>query len=109
MHEHHGFHVVHPEVLFLVVPHGPERSHCHLLGRLFLELAVGGIALAVGILVAFFLIGNITKPLEKAVEMIREMGMGHLGMRLKMDRRDEIGVMAQTMDRFAARSTESAG
>jgi len=44
---------------------------------------------------------SITGPLAKAVTMLNELGCGHLGMRLKMDRADEIGQMAKTMDQFA--------
>jgi len=43
----------------------------------------------------------INRPMQKTVEMIRELGKGHLGTRLKMDRADEIGQMAQAMDDFA--------
>ncbi|HOT93067.1 MAG TPA: methyl-accepting chemotaxis protein, partial [Anaerolineae bacterium] len=44
---------------------------------------------------------NVTRPLEQVVYMIREMSHGHLGERLHLERRDEIGVLAQTMDEFA--------
>ena len=53
------------------------------------------------ILIGYFLTVSITKPLEKSVTMIQEMGKGHLGMRLNMNREDEIGTMAKTMDTFA--------
>ncbi len=44
----------------------------------------------------------IGKPLNMAVKMIDEMWHGHLDMRLELgDRRDEVGVMAKTMDKFA--------
>ncbi len=43
----------------------------------------------------------ISKPLGSAVNMINEMSRGHLDKRLRIDRKDEIGVMAKTMDRFA--------
>ena len=33
--------------------------------------------------------------------MMQEMAKGHLGMRLKMDRSDEIGILANAMDGFA--------
>jgi len=37
----------------------------------------------------------------KTVHMLDEMAVGHLDQRLNMDRADEIGQMARTMDRFA--------
>ena len=59
------------------------------------------IALIVGVVFAFVMSRSITGPLAAAVAMITEMSRGHLGMRLKMDRGDEIGKMAKAMDDFA--------
>jgi methyl-accepting chemotaxis protein len=44
----------------------------------------------------------ISKPLNETVSMITEMGQGNLSMRLNLERGDEIGVMAKTMDTFAS-------
>ncbi len=44
---------------------------------------------------------DITRPLEKVVGVITEMGRGHLGNRLRLKRGDEIGTLANTMDAFA--------
>jgi methyl-accepting chemotaxis protein len=55
------------------------------------------VALGLGFLVAV----SISRPLKQTVRMIQEMSRGHLGMRLKIRRRDEIGLMAQSMDNFA--------
>jgi len=55
----------------------------------------------IGLGFAIALTRSITGPLSKTVEMIDEMGHGHLGMRLTMDRKDEIGILASTMDTFA--------
>lgn len=46
---------------------------------------------------------SITKPVESISHMIREMGKGHLGVRLNLNSQDEIGEMAMTMDAFADR------
>ncbi len=63
------------------------------------------VAGVIGVLAALFLGIIISKgivgPLGRSVEMIQEMGKGHLGMRLSMNRKDEIGVMADAMDTFA--------
>ncbi|MDP3479183.1 MAG: methyl-accepting chemotaxis protein [Desulfoprunum sp.] len=59
------------------------------------------IALLFGLSVAIYLTRSITLPLNKAMLMLTELGKGRLGMRLKMDRADEIGQMAATMDQFA--------
>jgi methyl-accepting chemotaxis protein len=55
------------------------------------------IALGLGSLVA----ASISRPLKKTMRMIQEMTRGHLGMRLNIRRKDEIGLMAQSMDGFA--------
>ena len=61
------------------------------------------IAIAVVIATGFGIVlsRNITRPMEQAVYMIQEMNRGHLGERLNLNRRDEVGVLAQTMDAFA--------
>jgi methyl-accepting chemotaxis protein len=63
------------------------------------------ILLVVGVIIAvvfgIYISGQISKPLGTTVNMINEMSHGHLDMRLRLDRRDEIGVMAKTMDAFA--------
>ncbi len=58
-------------------------------------------AIVFGIAFALILTNSITRPLTKAMQMIQEMGKGHLGMRLKMTRHDEVGVMSSQMDEFA--------
>jgi len=55
----------------------------------------------VAILLGRTLARDISRPLNKTVEMIKELGEGHLNIRLKMERGDEIGVMANTLDKFA--------
>jgi len=61
--------------------------------------------LILGIVIAVFfgvyISALISKPLGVTVNMINEMANGHLNMRLNLDRSDEIGVMAKTMDMFA--------
>jgi methyl-accepting chemotaxis protein len=66
-----------------------------------ISLFLAAIALIVSLLIGILLSRSITKPLGRAVAMIQELGKGHLGLRLKLDSRDEIGVMAATMDAFA--------
>ncbi len=49
----------------------------------------------------FFLARMVSRPMHRAVEMIEEMEKGHLGARLNMNQKDEVGRMAKAMDRFA--------
>ncbi|MDH3392417.1 MAG: methyl-accepting chemotaxis protein [Desulfobulbaceae bacterium] len=58
-------------------------------------------ALILGIIIAYFITRSITQPIGKTVHMLEEMAKGHLDSRLRMDRSDEIGQMAKTMDTFA--------
>lgn len=53
-------------------------------------------------LTIYYLFKNIVvQPLNKTVDMIENMSKGHLSNRLELNRRDEIGLMADTMDSFA--------
>jgi methyl-accepting chemotaxis protein len=58
------------------------------------------IAVIAGLAIGIVLTKAITNPLSQGVEMMKEMAKGHLGMRLKMDRKDEIGDLARAMDGF---------
>nr|MBF0223680.1 HAMP domain-containing protein [Desulfobulbaceae bacterium] len=58
-------------------------------------------ALFIGVIIAYFITRSITGPISKTVAMLVEMGKGRLDNRLKMQRADEIGTMANTMDQFA--------
>ncbi len=59
------------------------------------------IGAAASILMGYYLSRGITGPLARGVEMMQELGNGRLGRRLHLSRRDEIGVLADTMDSFA--------
>jgi len=58
-------------------------------------------ALAVGLALTLFLTRSITQPIQAAMGMIEELEHGRLGRRLRLERQDEIGRMADAMDRFA--------
>jgi methyl-accepting chemotaxis protein len=64
-------------------------------------VAIVAVFSAIAVLIGLYIAGGIAKPLGATVKMIEEMGRGHLGMRLRLERSDEIGVMAKTLDRFA--------
>jgi methyl-accepting chemotaxis protein len=55
----------------------------------------------IGVFIGLYIANGIAKPLKSTVDMLNEMSLGHLNARLRLDRRDEIGVMAKTMDMFA--------
>ena len=58
-------------------------------------------AVVVALLLGFILTNSITKPLKQGVQMIQEMGKGHLSGRLNLKRKDEIGILTKEMDKFA--------
>ena len=60
-----------------------------------------GVGIVLALALGFVLSRSITEPLGKGVTMMQEMAKGHLGLRLKMERKDEIGVLARAMDQFA--------
>jgi methyl-accepting chemotaxis protein len=59
------------------------------------------VSVVVAVILGFYISAIISKPLTTTVNMINEMSKGHLDMRLRLDRTDEIGMMARTMDMFA--------
>ncbi|MCF6179505.1 MAG: methyl-accepting chemotaxis protein, partial [Geopsychrobacter sp.] len=61
----------------------------------------GLIALLAMNLGGFFMARNITAPTRKLVDMIHDMEKGHLGKRLNLQRKDEIGAIAKAMNRFS--------
>jgi methyl-accepting chemotaxis protein len=67
--------------------------------RLMIGSLIGGVGIALAL--GFFLASIIVGPLRKGVTMMQEMGRGKLGMRLRMNRKDEIGMLTTSMDGFA--------
>jgi len=57
--------------------------------------------MVMSILIGLYISKLITKPLKRAVYIIQEMSKGHLGERLKINTKDEIGQMSVAMDIFA--------
>jgi two-component system nitrogen regulation sensor histidine kinase NtrY len=56
--------------------------------------AVGGAALFVGLLIAFWISARITKPVEELAEAAREVAGGHWDIRIEVSGSDEIGQLA---------------
>jgi methyl-accepting chemotaxis protein len=62
-------------------------------------LTIAGILIGLG--VALYMAKSITGPVELVANNLKELSKGHLSVRLKLDRKDEIGDMARTMDAYA--------
>ncbi len=65
---------------------------------LFITTTVNLIA---ALILGFYISGKITAPLKQTVLMMKEMGKGNLRGRLKIQRGDEFGIMADAIDKFA--------
>jgi methyl-accepting chemotaxis protein len=59
------------------------------------------VAIIAGVGIALFLSKSITGPIEQVANNLKELKKGHLSVRLKLNRKDEIGDMAKTMDSYA--------
>lgn len=60
------------------------------------------VAVIAGLAIALYLSRSITGPIDQVANNLKELSKGHLGVRLNLDRKDEIGDMAKTMDNYAA-------
>jgi methyl-accepting chemotaxis protein len=63
-------------------------------------LCIIGIAVSAGM--GFILTDSISRPIAKIRDNIHEIHFGHLGERINIDRKDEIGEMAVEMDKFSS-------
>ncbi|WP_321369022.1 methyl-accepting chemotaxis protein [uncultured Desulfuromusa sp.] len=64
-------------------------------------ISFGVIALILGSLISVLISRSLTGPMRKTVDMLEELEKGHIDKRLQLNRKDEIGQMAESMDRFA--------
>lgn len=68
---------------------------------LTLLIAIVVAVLLLALVLAFLTARDLSVPMALVVTMLKEMTNGRLGGRLRLDRRDEIGQLAATMDSFA--------
>ncbi|MEZ4598585.1 MAG: methyl-accepting chemotaxis protein [Syntrophotaleaceae bacterium] len=72
------------------------------LGKMVKQILwVAALIVSVAAVAGYRLARNISLPLRKAVAMIQDLERGKLDSRLRMQRRDEIGQIAEAMDGFA--------
>jgi methyl-accepting chemotaxis protein len=62
-------------------------------------LSIAGVLIGLG--VAIYMSKSITAPIDQVASNLKELSKGHLGNRLKLSRKDEIGEMAGVMDQFS--------
>jgi methyl-accepting chemotaxis protein len=68
---------------------------------LLLTLGIVAAVVAGAGLLVFLVARSVAAPMKQVVQMLGELGNGHLDVRLRLERRDEIGQMADAMDVFA--------
>ena len=73
-----------------------DNAKSKLLQKMILVMLVCVILACV--LLAFFIRNSITEPISKTVHVIQELEKGHIGSRLNLNRTDEIGILAGSMD-----------
>ena len=59
------------------------------------------LSIVIALTLGFLITRSITVPLARSVSLIQEMSLGHLGNRLNLDRKDEIGDLTKVMDSFS--------
>ncbi|MBN2645014.1 MAG: cache domain-containing protein [Desulfuromonadaceae bacterium] len=71
--------------------------------RVMLYGAIGIIAGTIffSTLIVIWFTHGLSGPIHQVVSMLQELSKGHIGQRLNLNRKDEIGLMASTMDTFA--------
>ncbi len=68
---------------------------------LLLTLAGFGLAVLLTLGAGYFGARSIAGPIQRAMQMIEELGRGNLDIRLRLEQRDEVGRLAKAMDAFA--------
>ena len=61
----------------------------------------GVIGFILAIALGFVISLSMSRPLTQGVHMMQELALGHLGLRLKLNRKDEVGVLAAATDALA--------
>ncbi len=71
--------------------------------QMMLYGAVGivGFTILSSLVVVIWFARGLSQPISQVVHILQEMTRGHISQRLNLNRSDEIGVMAATMDEFA--------
>jgi len=65
------------------------------------QMAVGGMALFLGVLIAMLIFRSIVRPLETAVNVARQLTIGKLNMQIDDSRKDQLGILLTAMKEMA--------
>ncbi|CAG1771683.1 Methyl-accepting chemotaxis protein McpQ [uncultured bacterium] len=78
-----------------------ESAENTLNSTIVLMILVIAVAVFLGIFAAMMIRKSVNEPLKKGVEMMKKLSGGNVTARLQMERKDEIGDLARSMDAFA--------
>lgn len=84
-----------------VINPGADKIHNSVSDSRSILFALTIVAILVSVLIALITSKHISTPTKRVVEMLESLEKGHLDKRLKLQRSDEIGTMATSLDRFA--------
>ena len=74
----------------------------------FLMIVIAGFALAFGVLIAFFLIRSITKPIANLLAATDRLALGDVGVTVETEGKDEIGMLAKSFANMVENTKASA-
>jgi methyl-accepting chemotaxis protein len=78
-------------------------------GTITMQEVVAGAAVVIGLLIAFLIARGIIKPLSGLTSGMKELAGGNFGVVLPgLDRKDEVGDMAQAVETFKVKAAERA-
>jgi methyl-accepting chemotaxis protein len=91
---------------FRITKRGVEES---IKSTVLNQKIVGGVALLVGILIAFFVARSVSNPITALTKAMRELAQGNFDVILPgLKRKDEIGNIARAVDEFKVKAAEKA-
>jgi methyl-accepting chemotaxis protein len=86
-----------------------QETNARIAGTVTMQAIVAGVAALFGVLVAFFIARGITGPLFGLTSGMKELAGGNFAVVLPgLDRKDEVGDMAQAVETFKVKAEEKA-
>jgi methyl-accepting chemotaxis protein len=73
-----------------------DKAKAGMVQKIILAMIFG--TLIVCLIFAYFIRNSITRPIGRTVDLILELEKGHIGTKLNLQRKDEIGTLANSMD-----------
>ncbi len=78
--------------------HAAVETHKSAISVFIVSLAAMIVSFIIGLSLAIYITRNIVKPMNKAVEVAEAVAAGDMSKRLELNRNDEIGILAKSLD-----------